>query len=409
MKIPDMSEVTGTGKTSQKPKNVDLGKFRKKKMQSKHLLRLIVILLAVIAFALVWVNADKIFEPLRGIASKVETKTSYDVGFPIELPGSGDYSLRKFGETFSLLTDTYLFAYDTDGAQLYALKHGYSNPKQTTNERRVLLYDKAAYNFALYSKSSLIYQKTVDDKIVYASIGDDGLAAIVTGSSRYSGILYVYDDGGNWKYTRKFADENIMQVCSTGDGEHIVVSTLSARHGDIIANYYRFSIKKSDGYDWKYTTETSSLPCGLYADRSTVIGVCDNTVVAINCDTGDELGEYGYTGELRHFYISPERTVLQYNDISATRNVLLVLSRYAAPMATVNVTASTSCVCCDKDWIYVLDGAKIKTFDEDLINEAITPVTDDDFTEFVKIGDSAIMIGYETLNKTDIQYPSVAA
>lgn len=398
MKVLDLAEATGNEEGSKKPKNVDLGKYRKKKKRSKHLMHLIVILIAVAAFALVWINADKIFEPLRGIASKIDNKTSYDVGFPIELAGSGGYSLMKFGNSFSLLTDTYLYAYDTTGAQLYALKHGYSHPEQATSEKRVLLFDKAGTNFAVYSKSSLIYQKSVDDKIVYTSVGDDGIAAVVTESDRYSNILYIYDDGGNWKYTKKFADENVMQVCSVGDGEHIIVSTISSSRGEIMTNFYKFSIKTTDSAIWKQSVSSGSLPCGMYADRDNVIAVCDNTVISVNCRNGELNGSYPYSGQLRHFYIDGSGAVVQYNDISANRNVVVVFNSSAEAVALTNVTASASCVYSDQNGIYVLDGAKLKMFDSQLINETFIPVTDDDYSSFVKIGNSFIMLGYDTVN-----------
>ncbi|MBP3854018.1 MAG: hypothetical protein IK990_00200 [Ruminiclostridium sp.] len=403
MKIPDLSEVTGKNDGSRKPKNVDLGKYRKKKRSVRSIIRLIILLAVLAALVFVWFNADTIFEPLRGIASRVETKTTTDVGFPIELPGSSEYSIMKFGDAFSLLTDTYLYAYSTDGAQLYALKHNYANPMQAVSDKRVLLYDKAAYTFAAYSRSSLIYQKQLDDKIVYASVGEDGLAAIVTESERYSDVLYIYDDGGNWKYTKKFADENVMQVCSIGNGEHIIVSTLSAKHGDMLTNFYCFSIKATEGFEWKYSLRGNSLPCGMYADKSVVTAVCDNAVIVLDTATGELAGTYDFTGELRHFYMNGERTIVHYNDISANRNVVLSLNSKAEANGVCNVSAAASCVFCDKSGVYVLDGARLKVFDNELINENDIQVSDDDYSSFVKIGRSAFLLGYETLNSVAVE------
>lgn len=402
MKVPDLAQATGNEEKSKKPKNVDLGKYRKKKKHGKHLAQLIAILVAVILIAIVWINADTIFEPLRGIASKIETKTTLTVGYPIELTGSGSYSIMRFGSNFSLLNDTYLYTYDTNGAQLYALKHGYSHPEQATSEKRILLFDKSGNNFAVYSKSSLIYQNSVDDKIVYASIGNDGLSAVVTDSKRYSNVLYVYDDGGNWKYTKKFADENVIKVCSVGDGKHIVVATLSAKHGDIITNFYKYSILSTDDCIWKCSVRSGSLPCGMFADSDTVLTVCDNSVISVDCRTGELIGSYPYSGQLKNFYINGDIVLLQYNDISANRNVLTVFNNNAEATAQVNVSAGASCVYSDANGIYVLDGAKFKVFDIDLINENIIPVTDDDYTSFVKIGDDIVMLGYETVNRVSV-------
>ena len=402
MKVPDLAQATGKTEKSQKPKNVDLGKVRKKNKHSKHLVQLIIILVVITLIAVVWINADTIFEPLRGIASKIETKTTLSVGYPIELTGSGNNSIMRFGSNFSLLNDTYLYTYDSSGAQLYALKHGYSHPQQATSEKRIMLFDKAGTNFSVYSKSSLIYQNSVEDKIVYSSIGNDGLAAIVTESKRYSNVLYIYDDGGNWKYTKKFADENVMSVCSVGDGNHIVVATLSASHGDIITNFYKFSIFSTENHIWKCTLRSGSLPCGMFADNDNVIAVCDNSVISIDSRSGELNNSYAYSGQLRHFYINGDIALLQYNDISANRNVLTVFNNKAEATAQTIVSAAASCVYSDADGIYVLDGARLKVFDTGLINENVIHVTDDDYTDFVKIGNDVIMLGYETVNSVSV-------
>ncbi|MBQ3842089.1 MAG: hypothetical protein II820_05320 [Ruminiclostridium sp.] len=402
MKVPDLAEATGSEKTAQKPKNIDLRKYRKKKKHGTALLKLIVFVLAVIAVIFVWLNASTIFEPLRGIASKVETKTTDDAGFPIELPGSSEYSIMRFGDYFSLLTDTYLYAYDTSGAQNYALKHGYSHPEQATSEKRILLYDKLAYNFALYSKTSLIYQKAVDDKIVYASIGDDGLAAVVTQSKRYANILYIYDDGGNWLYTKKFADENVMQVCSTGDGEHIAVSTVSASKGDILTSFYLFSVRSADAPLWKYTLRTESLPCGMYADKNNVIAACDNCVLSIDTATGEQAGLYGYTGTLKNFFIGNDHILVHYTDISTNKSILLELDTNASAISLSYVSANASCVYCDASGIYVLEGSRVKIYEEGLIGERYIQTPDDDYSDFIKISGNLYMLGYETLGKTNV-------
>ena len=412
MKIPDTSEIHEK-EEAKRSKNIDLGKIvrkdeekKKQKKKSKHLLRLIVILLGVIAFALVWLNADTIFEPLRGIASRIETKTSYNIGFPIELPGSSDYSMLRFGDCFSLLTDTYLYAYDTTGAQLYALKHGYSKPEQATNDKRVLLYDKSGFSFSVYSKSSLMYKKELEDKIVSAYIGNDGLSAVITQSERYSNVLYIYDDNGNWKYTKKFADENVMQVCPVGDGDHIIISTISSTRGDVTTNIYRYSTRSTGTYDWKYSFTGNSLPVGMYADRDHVITVCDNIIVSLDTGNGNLNGSTDYTGTLRHYSISADCALVQYNDMSSNRNVLLVTNANGESTSMTTVTAGAAQLYSDSSGIYVLDGAKMKIFDHGLINENDISVTDDDYISFVKIGNNVYMLGYDTINTVSVSVPS---
>ena len=405
MKILDKSELHtgGSGAGETLGKTTDLTKYRKKKKQSRNLVRLIIILVVVIAFAIVWMNAGTIFEPLRGIASKVDTRTTNEVGFPIELPGSSSYALECFGENFTLLTDTYLYAYDKSGAQLYALKHGYSNPEMTTSDKRILLFDKSGYNFALYSKTSLIYQKTLDDKIIYTAVGSDSLSAVVTDSERYSNVLYIYDDGGNWKYTKKFADENVMQVRFVGDGEHIIVTTISSANGDIVTNFYKFSIKSTDGSVWYRSLKNNSLPCGLYADRSIVMCVCDNAVISLNCSDGSTNSVYTYPGGLKHFSVSEVGGLLHYLDVSANKSVLVVLDPNAEETAFSYISSGTGCVSYDKDGVILLEGTRLRLLDSQLLEERDLTLSNDDYTKFVKTGSDLFMIGYDKLNTINIE------
>lgn len=379
-------------------KTVNLTKYRRSKKFKGNTVKIIIGLIIVSVFAYVWINADRIFEPLRGIASKIETRTSYSVGFPITLPGSAGYSFEKFGENFSLLTDTYLYTYLTTGEQIYALRHGYSNPSQITSDRRILLYDKASYGFALYNKTSLIYEKSVDDKIVFGALGSDDMVAIVTNSSRYSNILYVYDSGGNWKYTKKFADENVMQVQFTGDGEHIIVSTISVESGEIVTSVYKYSTRSTDNYVWKYSFISNSLPCGLMLEGNTVINICDNKAVFINEDDGSLKGEYSFSGDLMDFGVNEGFSVIYYNDVSTNRNTIVSLDFSGAPVAMINAGSNAHNIITDENAVYVLDGTELEVYSTSLLTMGQSIKLSEDYTDFIKIGGSVYLLGYDTVD-----------
>ncbi len=379
-------------------KNINLTKYRSSKKFKINILKLILILILVIGFTYVWINADTIFEPLRGIASKIETRTSTSVGFPVTLPGSAGYSFEKFGENFSLLTDTYLYTYKTTGEQIYALRHGYSNPCQAASDRRILLYDKSSYSFALYNKTSLIYEKTVDDKILFGALGSDDMVAIVTNSSRYSNILYVYDSSGNWKYTKKFADENVIQAAFAGDGEHLVVSTVSVDSGEIVTSIYRYSIRSEENYEWKYSFRSNSLPCGLYADGENVIAVCDNKVLSLNRSDGTLNGEYSFNGDLLDYGITNELTAIYYNDVSTNRNTIVSLNSMAQPSAAINAGSNAVKILVNGGSVYVLEGTNIEIYNTLLLENSGNIPLSEDYTDFIKIGDSVYLLGYDTVN-----------
>ena len=110
MKIPEKEkrnvELAASAKAAESSKKettarkTNLSQLRKNAKNRKTLLKLLAVLAFLILFAAVWMNADTIFEPLRGIASKIETRTSTSVGFPVSLPGSAGYSFEKFSFLF---------------------------------------------------------------------------------------------------------------------------------------------------------------------------------------------------------------------------------------------------------------------------------------------------------------------
>ena len=84
-------------------KITDLVEYRKKRKQKKAVTKLIVVLVLFISVWVIAANFSTIVEPLRGIASKIDTKTSEEVGFPIKLTGSASYSLTALGTVFLCL------------------------------------------------------------------------------------------------------------------------------------------------------------------------------------------------------------------------------------------------------------------------------------------------------------------
>ncbi|MFR4023336.1 MAG: hypothetical protein ACLTZI_10260 [[Eubacterium] siraeum] len=78
-------------------------------------------LVVILALIPVWIYRDTIFEPLRGIASRIQTTTTEAAGYPISLTGRSDYSFCAMNDSFALLSDTYLYSYNENGGQNFCL------------------------------------------------------------------------------------------------------------------------------------------------------------------------------------------------------------------------------------------------------------------------------------------------
>lgn len=378
-------------------KITDLVEYRKKRKRKKAVTKLIIVL---IIFILVWViaaNFSAIVEPLRGIASKIDTKTSNEVGFPIKLTGSASYSFDSFGENFSLLTDTYLYTYGMNGGQNYAVRHSYSKPVQCTNSSRILLYDKDYSSFALYNKTRLVYSGTVEEKIVFASLGEKDSAAIVTNSDRYSNIIYIYDGNGEWRYTRKFIDENIMGVTFSSDERYIYVAALGAENGEMYTVIYKYDITDESDAVWRYKYVGSSIPIKMYVKKGNVCVLYDNRGVSLKESSGEPVGEKDFSGTVLCCDAADSFMGVVYLDTSSNKKMLTTIDYDMNVSAAMAVNININEVAADGGTIYIVQTGTLLGFDRDL-KTVVEKSLSDDYISFVKIGNSVLFLGYNTVD-----------
>lgn len=169
----------------------NINKFRKKRAARKLWLNLGILTLIILVMILVVINWSRIIAPLKDAALDVGKG-----GFPVDLPGSTDYVLDGLGDNFCLLTDTYFYTYNSDGAMIANVQHGMQNPELCTNSRRALIYDRKGREFQLYSRTGEVFSASVDDTIDFAEISNDERCAVVTKSTKYSNCLYIFNGEG---------------------------------------------------------------------------------------------------------------------------------------------------------------------------------------------------------------------
>ena len=383
----------------QKKQPADLMEYRKKRKQRRLITKLVIVILIFTVILIIAANFSAIIEPLKNFASRIDTKTSDEVGFPIKLPGSASYSFDSFGDNFLLLTDTYLYTFGMNGGQNYALRHGYSNPAQCANSKRILLYDKDYNAFSLYSKTSLIYSGSVEEKIVFASLGSGEVSAIVTNSDRYSNIIYIYNGKGEWRYTRKFIDENVMNVQFSSDERYIYVSTIGVEKGDIYSAIYKFDTTNESDAIWSYRLNNSSIPLDMRIKAGMVHIVYDNYVISLSETDGSVIGEREITGTVRCCDFSDSLDAVVYTDSSTNRNVLVVLDNEMTLISTKVVNPNIDRVIADGNSVFLVEAGTLYGYNSASETIVEKPLKDD-YVSFIKIGNSILLLSY---NSVDIE------
>ncbi len=379
----------------------DLMAYKKKRKQRRLIFKLIAVLVVFIAIIAIAANFSSIVEPLRGIASKIETKTSDEVGFPIKLSGSASYSFDSFGDNFSLLTDTYLYTYAMNGGQNFALRHGYTNPVQCTNSKRVLLYDKDYGSFSLYNKTKLLYSEKVEEKIVFASLGGNDTAAVVTNSDRYSNIIYIYDGRGEWKYTRKYIDENVMNVQFSSEERYIYVTVMGVENGEIYTAVYKYDTTNETDAIWSYKLLKSSVPIKMYVKNGRVCVLYNDYAISLSETDGSLIGQKDFLGTVQCCDYGGDNLGLIYLDSSSNKKVLTVLDSEMNVLGTKTVTPNINKIISDGSRIYIIESGTIYGYDSN-VERASEKKLSEEYSSFVKIGNSVLLLGYNTVDLEEI-------
>jgi hypothetical protein len=379
----------------------DISANRKQKKQIKVMASVLVISAIMIFGLLVVFNWDVIISPFEGIGQRIPGRRSgTEIGFPVRLPGSTNYSIGGFDGGFMLLTETYIYAYGANGGQRYALQHGYSAPQSAIANRRILVYDKNGKQFSYFSRNGLIYEKNTENMILYGAIGENGSVAIVYRSAVYANVLEIFDDKGDWRYTKRFSDENIMQIDFTSSDNDIIVTTIGFDEGTLTAAVTRFDRTSEDEKGlWRADLPINTLPLAIHTDGSVASVLCDNALFVLDSNNGDIIGKHEYRGTLVDFAFAGDLTAFLVNDFTAGRINLITLDRRAENFKMVEVSPGASQVEIHNDTIGVLQPGAIVFFKGKEAEMIELLELQEEFSGFVKSGDEVLLLGYNTVEK----------
>lgn len=214
--------------------------------------RLIVIFIAVlILFVLIFVvlNADLIScENASNFVQYGILNNRKDESFPVNLEGAsisnGNFS--RMGNDLCYASDTKFSIVNTYGREVYSNLISFINPILASSDEYSLVYSLGDKDFFIASKKGLVYQSESKDKILVASINNNGEYALVTESDGYLSKLYVYNKDNEQIYAYSFADFYITSVDLSENGRRIALSGVSALHGKEISAIYVLDISKED-------------------------------------------------------------------------------------------------------------------------------------------------------------------
>lgn len=373
----------------------DINKYREKRKRRRSITRFIIFVVIAAAVIIIIINRKQILAPFKDIAGKNAVGS-----FPISIAGSANYIMGDMGENFYLLTDTYLYTYNSEGANLSGKQHGFQNPVCSSNSKRALIYDKNGKDMKIYSKSTELFAKSFDDTIVLAKMGTDERSAVVTTSTRYFNYLYVLNSEGKQIFRWASPDEKIMQVCF-GDGDKSVyVSVVGEKDGTLNSSVLRFNVDNDSGELWRasignnvsYSLELCS--DGLYAITPTGAYLIDQ-------QTGETKAANSFSGEISGIPKTDGVRAMLFRDTASNGEILIVYNDVLEAKNAVTLD-NLSALEVKNGRLYALCRNTLTVYDSAL--QTINTIElDDEYSDVKVIGDSAYLLGYDQVQKQKLK------
>ncbi len=372
----------------------NINKYRKKKQQKSFWVRFLIFMLVVAAAVLIVINREAIFSPLEDAGLKVGKG-----GFPVSLPGSTEYFLGELGEGFYLLTDTYIYTYNDEGAEIESIQHGFQNPASDSKGKRALVYDKNGTSFKMYSRTEEVFKNTVSDSIVFAAIGNKERSAVVTTSTRYSNYLYIYSSEGKQIFRWASPDEKIMAVCFDKDDANVYVSVVGESGGELKASLVKFALQGSDTEIWR-TAIGSDITYSLEYCPDGVYAVTGTGMVLLDDNSGEIKASNTFAHRIHGIPNTDGLRAMIFHDSASNGETAVVYDSGLQAVASASIDDFLS-FDISGGKLYILGRSTLNVYNSSL--ECVkTYDLDDEYADVRIIDNNAYLLGYNSVQRVTL-------
>lgn len=373
----------------------NINKYREKKKRHAMVFKTSVFVFIALVVLLIVMNIESIIAPFKDRWLVVG-----EGGFPVTLPGSTQYTLGEMGENFYLLTDTYLYTYNGEGAEIAGIQHGFQNPACASNDRRTLVYDVNGTSFKMYSRTGEVFKSSLEDSIVFGQIGSTDRCAVVTTSTRYFNYLYVFNAEGKQIFRWASPDEKIMNICFGQGDSSVYASVVGEKNGELNCCLVKFDLSGSTSEVWrtpigdKLTYSMERCSDGIYLVSST-------GAYLINEDSGEIELSNRFTKNIRGIPKANGIRSVIFRDSASNKDTIVVYDDKLETKSSINPEDDITAFDTENGRLYILFGNVLTVYDSSL-REIKSYELDDEYSDLKIIGGFAYLFGYNSVQRAEL-------
>lgn len=378
----------------------DIVDLKNRKKRQKRLIKFLSVVLVICISAGLYFTKDKWYPKLRGIGKQYKTIVNSGQlatgNFPIEVSGGSDYQLRYTVKKIMVLSDTYLYIYDTDGTLLRKRQHAYSNSVLRVANGRALVYESGGYKFSVEDEDDVFYDREFDDNILFARLSSDGYTAVVTTSHNYSCKITVYNRKGSVIYERSCVDP-VSDISFIDDSEGCMVTYIKAENGTHVTTVQEIDFSESEE-EWT-SPGFSTLGLEVFgSDEGAFIYGLDSCGYVNR--SGQISSYYKYDGDLVAGASISGRSAVVINNDDTRKYVAALFSGNDSEPIIIDLNTPGVDVSVFKGLAYILCQDGIYTYD---FNGSLrsTAKVHDSYSGFVRSDNHIFLKGFNKIDRID--------
>lgn len=371
----------------------------RKKRQKRRVKLLVFLLIAAVVYGLYHYRNDWL-PKLQGIGKQYKTIINdgrlAEGNFPLEVNGDSAYQLKYSDDTVFLLSDAYIYYYNTDGGLIKKRQHAYTNSVLNVAGGNALIFESGGDELTVENEDSVMYSKTLGENIMFARLSSDGYAAVVTTSGNYACEMIVYDDKGKEIYERKCV-ERVNDISFIDDSRGCIVSYVNAENGSLVTTVQKLEFSK-DGEKWTSPAiEALGLETFGYSDGAFVLGI---TACAYVDNKGEIDSYYRYDGEFAGGDSRGGKSAVIINDDDRRKYTMALFKEGGKEPVLIELDAPLKDIAVYDGLAYVMSQTEIRAYDFDGTLRSTAEISDS-YDGFRRSDDYIFLMGHNRVDRID--------
>ncbi len=280
-------------------------------------------------------------------------------GFPYQLENLNTVDAVAIDDSTLVLYKDSSVVINKSGKEINRIQLNINSPYISVNNGRAIIYDTAVNNVYLQSRTELLGELKLDNKLITASIGANGVLAVATDHATAQSCLTVYDKHLQPVFSWLCVNEKIADIAISDNGKTFAVSAVGSENAKIYSRLIILDID-SDQIVKEHKFVDTFLMRVVFTDKDRIIAVGDDLIASFDKKYEMTSSVSFVQGSLKLIDTDESgQTVICLSSPSAKRTKVIKFGSNGKQMFETDVNCDASDVCVEKSKTYLMDSGVV--------------------------------------------------